>query len=122
MELRITLENAIQSVDEQIKWCKDLLTSKNKEYVPGKEPNFCNNFVKAGGLLGESQEMALRGMWAKHLVSICDLIKSMDDGEVVSYALWKEKITDAINYLFILKMMLDAREGKFLKEENVGQV
>ena len=58
----------------------------------------------AAELSGKSPEECLGGMMVKHTVSIYDMLSSSSD---YSSEMWEEKITDHINYLLILKAMLD---------------
>ena len=44
---------------------------------------------------------ALAGMMAKHIISIYDMCFS--DRKTFELAVWEEKITDSLNYLFLLK-------------------
>lgn len=49
---------------------------------------------------------ALGGMMVKHTVSLYDLINDTEAGLDVPMELWQEKITDSINYLYLLWALL----------------
>lgn len=49
---------------------------------------------------------ALRGVMAKHTMSVYDLISDADLGEVADLGIWQEKISDHINYLLMLEALV----------------
>ena len=53
-------------------------------------------------------ERALAGMLAKHIVSLYDMCFA--DGVSFDAGTWDEKITDSLNYLFLLKAIV--KEGQ----------
>ena len=57
----------------------------------------------AAELEGVTMAQALAGMMAKHTVSIYDMCRS---GEEYPLWLWEEKITDHLNYLFLLNAVV----------------
>ncbi len=57
---------------------------------------------------GCSPERALAGMMAKHIVSLYDMCYS--DKEIFEMAVWDEKITDTLNYLFLLKGVVEEEQ------------
>lgn len=87
-----------QILDEIIDKTNNVLAKKASEYAD--DVDRLRNFKQAAHLQGVTQEQALNGMMAKHIVSIFDMVAS---GEVYSEAQWDEKIGDAINYLVLLK-------------------
>jgi hypothetical protein len=87
-------------IEEQIKRSTSLLIDKAKEYA--SDTDRLHNFKVAAGILGETQEQALGGFLAKHIVSVFDMINS---GKEYPIEVWNEKITDSINYLLILRAM-----------------
>lgn len=92
-----------ESVEQQLATCRETLIHKNSEYDPnGLDP--LNNFYKAAQLTGETHAKALAGMMVKHTVSIYDMLGSEDR---LPKSQWVEKITDHINYLLILRTMVD---------------
>ena len=65
------------------------------------------HFKKAAALQDMTTAQAAFGMLSKHLVSVADMVGSRQ-----SYPLtqWNEKITDSINYLLILRAIVE--EGR----------
>lgn len=96
------LNNVIR---DQFQLCSDLLVIKGKEYA--LEEDRLLAFKKAAALEGINYKEALGGMLAKHIVSIYDMLEGAYPIEK-----WNEKITDAINYLVLLKALV--------VEENYG--
>lgn len=86
-----------------------VLQSKAKEYARGDR---LHNFKRAAAMDGETPEKALKGMWKKHVISVCDMVNDLDDGKVAPLAMWDEKIGDAINYLVLLKGLVTERIGR----------
>ena len=64
-------------------------------------------FKAAAALQHCTPEQALAGMLAKHIVSLYDMC--FDDGTHYDISTWDEKITDSLNYLFLLKAIV--KEG-----------
>lgn len=94
--------------EEQVQRCREVLLIKGKEYTPDEADRF-SSFKTAAGLQHTTQIQALLGMLAKHIVSLYDM--SYVGTEKYDMAVWDEKITDAMNYLFILTAILK-EEGK----------
>lgn len=93
-----------KSVQNQLMACEDTLIKKAQEYASSE--NRLHNFRVASELQGVFQEQALSGMMAKHTVSIYDMTFA---GITASpREIWYEKITDHINYLLILRAMVDS--------------
>lgn len=103
-------------VTDQLNRSELLLTSKGHEYAEGAneftEIDRLAHFKKAAALQDETAAEAALGMLAKHLVSVSDMVKSRE-----SYPLekWDEKISDSINYLLILRAIVE--EGRVLPHE-----
>lgn len=89
--------------------CTDT-TKKKKEYT-GDSQDRLSAFKVAAAMQGCSSERALAGMMAKHIVSLYDMCYA--DSETFDMATWDEKITDSLNYLFLLRAVVE--EG-----QNVG--
>lgn len=89
-------------VEAQFILCKSLLIKKGSEYDADTEDRL-HSFKVAAALQGETPMQALAGMMAKHTVSIYDLINSDSHNLIV----WNEKITDHINYLLLLKGLIE---------------
>ena len=93
--------------EEQVERCREVLLNKGKEYTPDEADRF-SSFKTAAGLQHTTQVQALLGMLAKHIVSLYDM--SFVGTEKYDMAVWDEKITDAMNYLFILTAILKEEE------------
>ena len=93
--------------EEQVQRCREVLLIKGKEYTPDEADRF-SSFKTAAGLQHTTQIQALLGMLAKHIVSLYDM--SYVGTEKYDKAVWDEKITDAMNYLFILTAILKEEE------------
>lgn len=95
-------------VKEQLLTCENLLIGKGHEYAPDAvdENNVDRlaHFKKAAAIIGGTPKEALLGMLAKHLVSISDMCT---DGHAYTKDRWTEKITDSINYLLLLKAVVE---------------
>ena len=96
--------------DEQVKLCAKILQRKTKEYT-GDDTDRLGAFKAAAALQHCTPSRALAGMLAKHVVSLYDMCFA----DSVSYSMgtWEEKITDSLNYLFLLKAIV--------KEEHTDQ-
>ena len=71
------------------------------------EENRLCAFKAAAALFHTTPERALAGMMAKHIVSLYDMC--FDEGRSYDMDTWEEKITDSLNYLFLLKAVV--KEG-----------
>ncbi|MBQ3330832.1 MAG: hypothetical protein IJG87_06605 [Ruminococcus sp.] len=87
-------------------YCQELLCSKGKEYAPGADRLIA--FKKAAALQSCTQAEAALGMMAKHIVSVTDMVQSH---EHYTTSRWIEKITDSINYLLILRAIVEETGG-----------
>ena len=89
-------------IKEQIKTCEDVLIGKAKEYAT--DDDRLHNFKNAAGMMSCDPKEALAGMMAKHTISVYDMCRSGKDYPI---ELWSEKITDHINYLLLLKAVVE---------------
>jgi len=89
--------------DEQVQRCREVILQKGREYTPDAAERF-SSFETAAKLQHTTQEKALAGMLAKHIVSLYDMCVS--GAEHFDMAVWDEKITDSLNYLFLLKAIV----------------
>ena len=92
------------TIEKQMSLCKSILCLKAVEYATQDR---LHNFKVAAVIENCTPVRALGGMMAKHTVSVYDMINS---GKDYPMELWDEKITDSINYLLLLKAMVE--EGK----------
>lgn len=99
-----------QIIENMLKVCMDALISKNDEYAT--KTDMLHNFRISATLQGLSIRKALSGMMSKHTVSVYDMINNSKSYDM---KLWEEKIKDSINYLLILRCVLE--EERILKEE-----
>lgn len=95
-------------VNNQVGLCKTVLLKKADEYASHDR---LHNFKVAAALQCEEPKQVLAGMMAKHTVSIFDMCRSKKDYPL---EMWEEKITDHINYLLLLKALIE--EDIFLKQ------
>lgn len=92
-------------IDRQLSICRDTLTNKAAEYATEDR---LHNFKVAAQLQGITPRQALAGMMAKHTVSVYDMCA----GGEYSDAMWDEKICDSINYLLLLRAMVEEERSK----------
>lgn len=92
----------------QTERCKSILVSKGTEYAPkatkGSNADRLAHFKKAAVVMNSTPKAALMGMLSKHLVSVSDMCT---DDKVYPKEQWEEKITDSINYLLILRALVE---------------
>lgn len=86
--------------EEQVERSRIVLVNKAGEYATEDR---LHNFKVAASLEGKTPEQALAGMMAKHTVSVYDMAES---GLAYPIERWQEKITDHINYLFLLNAIV----------------
>lgn len=89
------------TIERTIKKSTDVLLTKQREYATEDR---LHNFKVAAGYLQRTPEQALMGFLAKHLVSLSDMVRS---GAEYNKDVWDEKIGDSINYLLLLRALVD---------------
>jgi len=94
-------EEFVEIFNTQVKECEATLVSKGLEYATNDR---LHNFKVAARLQHTTCRGALGGMLAKHVVSIFDLVYA---GPCASQEVWQEKIGDAMNYLFLLRAIVE---------------
>lgn len=98
-------------INHQITKCQETLTKKRKEYASDESP--VANFTSSKqNLRCNTTVYALAGHMDKHTVSIYDMIKAHEDGQRFPASQWDEKITDHINYLLLLQVILEEEREK----------
>ena len=102
----ITQKEVNAVFDGQVALCREILQKKTKEYT-GDDTDRLGAFKAAAALQHTTPERALAGMLAKHIVSLYDMCFA--DGMSFDAGTWDEKITDSLNYLFLLKAIV--KEG-----------
>ena len=90
--------------EKQVERCEQTLQRKKKEYT-GDSQDRLSAFKVAAAMQGCKPERALAGMVAKHIVSLYDMCYA--DRETFDMTTWDEKITDSLNYLFLLKAIVE---------------
>lgn len=104
--INMNIERFDKIIIEQINRCTDVLVVKAKEYATDDR---LHNFKVAGALLGISPKKALVGFMAKHIVSVYDMAMSDKDFSIEQ---WNEKITDSMNYLLLLRALIEEPSQK----------
>lgn len=132
----MTIKTFNTIVHEQINTCTNMLIGKGLEYAPGaaakleesgrliEQPNGqiafgCQiapvfeskdrlaHFKKAAAIMNTTPKAALLGMLSKHIVSVSDMCTDNRDYPIEK---WDEKITDSINYLLILRAIVEEEQ------------
>lgn len=83
--------------------CAATLQKKALEYTGGNADRL-GAFKTAAALQNSTPARALAGMLSKHIVSLYDMCFA--DSAAFDMAVWDEKITDSLNYLFLLKAIV----------------
>ena len=99
----MTQDVFVKVVEDQISYCKELLGLKGDEYDTSGNDRL-HAFKSAAAIQHETQKQALAGMMAKHTVSIYDMCAR---DESFTREKWIEKISDSINYLLILRAIIE---------------
>ena len=99
--IKINTADFERVVSEQIELSTSVLCNKAKGYATSDR---LHNFKVAAGIQRCTSIQALAGMMAKHTVSVYDMCNS---GEDYPLELWSEKITDSINYLLLLRALIE---------------
>lgn len=89
--------------EQQVHRCEQILLNKAKEYT-GNTPDRLSAFKTAAALQECTPEKSLAGMMAKHIISLYDMCFS--EQTIYDRKMWDEKITDSLNYLFLLKALI----------------
>lgn len=89
-------------ITRQMTRCLGVLVRKGDEYATDEDR--LANFRTAAALQGCSMERALAGMMAKHTVSVYEMLNNPLGVELEQ---WDEKITDHINYLLLLRAVIE---------------
>ena len=88
---------------------KGKMCSKSKEYARGDDKLY--NFKKSAQQDGITPAEALRGMDLKHRTSITDMLDDLLKDVTHPQEMWEEKITDHVNYMFLLLALLAEEYG-----------
>lgn len=88
-------------IEDQFATCREIMIDRAKQYATEDR---LHNFKVAAELQCTFPREALAGMMAKHTVSIYDMCRKEQTSDIT---LWHEKITDHINYLLLLRAIVD---------------
>lgn len=92
-----------KTVEEQMKRCKDTLLKKGTEYDNDLSDRL-GSFKRGAVILNMTPKQVLTGYLNKHIISIYDMCSSSRKYPVEQ---WNEKITDAVNYLLLLRAIVE---------------
>ena len=90
-------------VVEQMNRCKNTLIKKGIEY-DCETSDRLRSFKRGAVILNMTPKQVLTGYLNKHIISIYDMCSSDKKYPVEQ---WNEKITDAINYLLLLRALIE---------------
>lgn len=106
-----------QIIEYQMGRVESTLVKKGDEYA---NEDRLHNFRVAATMQGTSLKQALAGMMAKHTASVYDMCASDEEFDLDK---WDEKITDHINYLFLLAAVVrDGMENRVAPAVEVKSV
>jgi len=91
-------------MERQFDRCRTVLNWKASEYAEVGGDRL-HNFYLASNLERVTPEVALLGMMTKHIISIYDMVPN--GVNYYSKEMWDEKITDAMNYLILLRAIIE---------------
>lgn len=95
-------------VRDHISHIIETLAIKGREY--STDSDRLHNFKRAAVLARQTPEMACRGMLAKHIVSVWDIVDGIETlGKAPEEPVVLEKIGDSINYLILLRALISER-------------
>lgn len=95
-----TFHNVIEA---QMKRSTDVLLAKNEEYSSNQGDRL-HNFKVSAAYQQCTPKQACLGLMSKHLVNLSDMIRG---DRYHSIEIWDEKITDSINYLLLLRGLVE---------------
>lgn len=98
----MTHEEFFSVIRDQVHRCDTVLLRKAGEYSTDDDRLVA--FRKAAHLQGKTLAQAIVGQMSKHTVSIYDMVES---GHSFTAEQWNEKITDHLNYLFLLRAAVE---------------
>lgn len=93
-------------VDRQLQSTKRILVAKADEYARGDR---LSNFKRIAAFRNVSPEDALFSLVSKHIVAVDDFIEDINSGTIQPIERWDEKIGDIINYMILLKALIEER-------------
>lgn len=96
--------------EARVDLCRRVMLAKNQDY--GRGDDRLHNFRQIAETENCTMEQAAQGMLVKHWQSIRDMLGDLDRGNRHLMPAWEEKIGDALNYLFLLRAMLEERNNR----------
>lgn len=90
-----------QVVNDQVAHSLSVLAEKGKEYSLGADR--LEHFKDSAIEQGVTPKQALWGMLSKHIASLTGMCRNGSDDK----ERWLEKITDGINYLLLLRALVE---------------
>ena len=99
-------EDLKKIMEKQFERCMVVMLGKSIEYTEGSDDKL-EHFRAAAALMGVTPEAALMGMLSKHLVSVADMCMDQRGSGAYGMDRWDEKITDSINYLLLLRAIVE---------------
>lgn len=114
----MNMEKFNKIFEERVIKSRKTLAFKGGEY--STDIDKLHNFKRAGKMENCTPEKALVGMWTKHIISLLDIVDTIDRDEAealiqvcvgngLTVGMLEEKIGDAINYLILLEAMIKER-------------
>lgn len=112
-----------QLIEQQLSYCKELLSSKNDEYA--KKTDRLSNFRQPSSLLGMCPAEVAFCYDTKHIASIQKIVHEISQGKLPTKELWREKITDYINYgllmnACVMETLDKEKEQEYYSSEEYG--
>lgn len=98
----MTNETFMECVKAQFDVCLSILEKKRIEYE-GANQNRLDQIKRQSVMNNTVETSVVWELGSKHLTSLAEMVKNPRD---YSEDIWKEKLQDAINYLFILTAVL----------------
>lgn len=106
----MTTDQFTKCFENRVDLCRRVLIGKNVDYARGGDK--LHNFKEAAAMEGTTPEQALRGMLLKHWQSLRDMTNDLDSGIYHPMDIWEEKLGDALNYLFLLRALIQESHGR----------
>jgi len=101
----MTPERFNQIFDEITDKCEKVLVDRGHMYARGGDR--LSNFKSAAMLRSSSPIDSLGGLMSKQIVAVYDYINDTDQGVRHTIEEWEEKIYDSINYLILLRALIE---------------
>lgn len=105
------------TIDEQLERSREMLFSKNAHYNPNEDK--LRGFKATASLRNTTPQGALAGMMVKHTLSVYDMCES---GKEYPIEVWNEKISDHINYLLLLRAVVEEARPKTDEEQALAEL